>query len=52
MAESYANVVQTNLSRNSKPPYVQDPIDDEIDNPNTVKPVGTSTKRSRSIQGI
>ena len=39
MAESYANVVQTNLSRNSKPPYVQDPIDDEIDNPNTVKPV-------------
>jgi hypothetical protein len=37
MAESYANVVQTNLSRNSKPPDVQGPIDDGIDNPNTVK---------------
>ena len=37
MAESYANVVQTNLSRNSKPPDVQDPIDDGIDNPKTVK---------------
>jgi hypothetical protein len=38
MAESYANVVQTNLSRNSKPSDVQDPIDDGIDNPKTVKP--------------
>jgi hypothetical protein len=27
------------LSRNSKPPDVQDPNDDEIDNPNTVKPI-------------
>jgi hypothetical protein len=36
MAASYANVVQTYLSRNSKPPDVQDPNDDEIDNPNTV----------------
>jgi hypothetical protein len=35
----YANVVQTYLSRNSKPPDVQDPNDDEIDNPNTVKPI-------------
>jgi hypothetical protein len=26
-----------NLSRNSKPPDVQDPIDDGIDNQNTVK---------------
>ena len=34
MATSYVNVVQTYLSRNSKPPN-----DDEIDNPNTVKPI-------------
>ena len=39
MAASYANVVQTYLSRNSKPPDVQDPNEDEIDNPNTVKPI-------------
>jgi hypothetical protein len=39
MAASYANVVQTYLSRKSKPPDVQDPNDDEIDNPNTVKPI-------------
>jgi hypothetical protein len=39
MAESYANVVQTNLSRNCMPPDVQDPNDDEIDNPNTAKPI-------------
>ena len=39
MAASYANVIQTNLSRNSKPPDVQDPNDDDIDNPNTVKPI-------------
>jgi hypothetical protein len=32
-------VVQTYLSRNSKPSDVQDPNDDEIDNPNTVKPI-------------
>jgi hypothetical protein len=36
MTESYANVVQTNLSRNCMPPDVKDPNDDEIDNPNTV----------------
>jgi hypothetical protein len=36
MAASYANVVQTYLSRNSKPPDVQDTNEDEIDNPNTV----------------
>ena len=29
MAASYANVVQTYLSRNSKPPDVQDPNEDE-----------------------
>jgi hypothetical protein len=39
MAESYVNVVQTNLRRNCIPPDVQDPNDDEIDNPNTVKPI-------------
>jgi hypothetical protein len=39
MAASFANIVQTYLSRNSKPPDVQDPNDDEIDNPNTAKPI-------------
>ena len=39
MAASNTNIVQTNLSRNSKPPDVQDPNDDEIDNPNTFKPI-------------
>ena len=43
MAASYANVVQAYLSRNSKPPDVQDPNDDEIDNPNTV------TSRQNSV---
>ena len=36
MAASYANAY---LSRNSKPPDDQDPNDDKIDNPNTVKPI-------------
>jgi hypothetical protein len=36
---SYANIVQTYLSRNRKPPDVQDPNDDEIGNSNTVKPI-------------
>ena len=38
MAASNTNVVQTNFSTNRKPPDVQDPNDDEIDNSNTVKP--------------
>ena len=39
MAASNTNIVQTKFSTNSKPPDVQDPNDDEIDNPNTVKPI-------------
>ena len=39
MAASNTNVVQTNFSTNSKPPDVQDPNDDDIDNSNTVKPI-------------
>jgi hypothetical protein len=49
MAASYANVVQTYLSRKSKPPDVQDPNDDEIDNPNTAKPKALAFKGRNSV---